>query len=310
MKVRETQVFLTGERHPVLAFTDLHFSRNFGEGRLEKILEIFCEVIRRENVEHVYFLGDLIDSLTVMDDGVLRQELYGFLGKLGEILPVVMVLGNHDASRYEGRRALLDVEGMERLRRELQEISGVIVLGGENEIFDDGKVRILGVDLPAECYHFTNFWSERSAMEKFREKMAESLPRLRAESVREKYILMHSSRFLREVEIPKDVVVLSGHMHDGVVPPMLDKIMKFNERGIIGPGFSQKSGKTVNYEILPWNARLRPRNGRMWMSLRPVNYLPRDRKIGKLNRMFPEISYTETKGGAKEVKTEEEVYQV
>lgn len=309
MKIRETQVFLTGERRPVLAFTDLHFSKNFGTGRLTKILEIFQEAIQREKVEYACFLGDLVDSLVVMDSEDLRQELYEFLRSLSESLPVIMVLGNHDWSRYEGKAALIDEEGARKMRWQLNLIPNVYLLGGEDEVFDDGKVRMVGVDLPAECYHFTNFRSERSAVEKFREKMVESLPKLEVEDVREKYLLMHSSRFLREVKIPKDVVVLSGHMHDGVVPPVLDKVTKFSGRGIIGPGFSRKNGKTVNYEILPWNARLRPRNGRMWMSLRPVNYLPRDRKIGRLNRMFPEISYTVIKGGAEKVRIAEKAYK-
>lgn len=310
VKVCETQVFLTGERRPVLAFTDLHFSKDFGEQRLEKILEIFREVIRREKIEYVCFLGDLIDSLVVLEGAGLWQKLYEFLRNLGESLPVIMVLGNHDTSRYEGRKALLDRKGMEGLRSELEKILGVTVLGGEKEIFDDGKVRMLGIDLPNEDYHYANFRSEKTAEEAFREKMGESLPKLETEGVREKYILIHSSRFLREVKIPEDVVVLSGHMHDGVLPPALEKLMETSGRGLVGPGFSKKNGRTIHYEAFPWNARLRPRAGRLWLTLRPVNYLPRDRKIGMLNRIFPEISYTVIKGGAEEVKTEEKIYQV
>lgn len=44
------------------------------------------------------------------------------------------------------------------------------------------------------------------------------------------------------------------------------------------------------------------------MSLRPVNYLPRDRKIGRLNRMFPEVSYAVICGGSTEgVRVEEKI---
>lgn len=308
-KVRETKVFLPGERRSVLAFTDLHFSKDFGPGRLAKILEIFRGVIQREKIEYVCFLGDLVDSLTVMDDAGLQQELCGFLEELGGILPVVMVFGNHDWSRYEGKAALIDKEGFRKMRRRLNLIPNVYLLGGDDEVFDDGKVRMVGVDLPAECYHFTNYRSEKSAGEAFRGKMAESLPKLETEGVREKYLLMHSSRFLREVEIPEDVVVLSGHMHDGVMPPVLDRVMGFSGRGLIGPGFSKGGGQQSHYEILPWNARLRPRVGRMWMSLRPVNYLPRDRKVGRLNRMFPEASYTVVRGGADKLRIVEGVYK-
>ena len=185
MKVCETRVFLTGERRPVLAFTDLHFSKDFGEKRLEKILEIFREVIQQEKIEYVCFLGVLVDSLVVLEDADLWQKLYTFLRSLGENLPVIMVLGNHDASRYEGRKALLDGRGMEDLRSELEKIPGMTVLGGEKEIFDDGKVRMLGIDLPNEDYHYANFRSEKTAAEAFREKMRESLPKLVTEGVRE-----------------------------------------------------------------------------------------------------------------------------
>lgn len=308
-EIRETKVFLPGARRPVLAFTDLHFSKDFGEGRLMKILEVFRAAIQREKIEYICFLGDLVDSLTVMDDERLGRELGEFLAEMGEMLPVIMVFGNHDWSRYEGKAALLDKEGFRKMRRRLNLIPNVYLLGDEDGVFDDGKVRMVGVDLPEECYHFTNFRSKKSASEAFREKMAESLPKLETEGERERYLLMHSSRFLREVEIPEDVVVLSGHMHDGVVPPVLDKITKFSGRGVIGPGFSKGGGKQSNYEILPWNARLRPRAGRIWMSLRPVNYLPRDRKIGKLNRMFPDISYTVIRGGAEKVKIKEELLE-
>lgn len=304
-EVRETKVFLPGARRPVLAFTDLHFSKEFGEGRLARVLEVLCEAIRREKVEYVCFLGDLVDSLAVMEDASLRQELCEFLQELGEKLPVVMVFGNHDYSRYEDRDALIDRGGFEKMKRRLNLIPNVYLLGDDDEVFDDGKVRMVGVDLPAECYHFTNFQSEKSAAEAFREKMAESLPKLEVRGEREKYLLMHSSRFLREVEIPEDVVVLSGHMHDGAVPMVLDKVTKFSGRGLVGPGFSKKNGKTMSYEILPWNARLRPQAGRIWMSLRPVNYLPRDRKIGKLNRLFPDISYTVIKGGVEKIEIKE-----
>lgn len=303
--VRETEVLLPGERRAVLAFTDLHFSKDFGEGRLTKILEILREAIRRENVEYVCCLGDLVDSLAVMRHEELWQELCRFLQALGKILPVVLVFGNHDCAKYEGRAALLDEEGFREMKQRLNLIPNLYLLGEGDEVFDDGKVRMVGVDLPKECYHFTNFRSEKSAAEAFREKMAESLPKLETESKRERYLLMHSSRFLREVEIPKDVVALSGHMHDGVVPPVLDKATKFSGRGVIGPGFSKGGGRQLRYELLPWNARLKPRTGRIWLSLRPVNYLPRDRKIGKLNRIFPDASYMVIKGGVGKVKVEE-----
>lgn len=303
--VRETKWFLPGVKSRILAFSDLHFSKYFGVERLGRVLNIFGEVIEREKIEYICFLGDLVDSLAVLDDDDLRQKLCEFLKKLGESLPVIIVLGNHDYSRYEGKKALLDEIGAETLRKRLRKIPGVYVLGEEEEIFDDGRVRMMGVDLPEECYHFANFRSEQSAEAAFREKMIESLPKLEADGVRERYLLLHSSRFLREINVPKDVIVLSGHMHDGATPPFLDKVLKFSGRGLIGPGYIKKNGKRSHYEVLPWNARLRPRRGRIWLSLRPVTYLPRNQKIGKWNRLFPDVSYTIIRGGTNKIRVTE-----
>lgn len=299
-KFAETKLILPpaedGRRSGILAFTDLHFNRLTSQAKLDKMLELFAEVVKRENLHYIFFAGDLLENLNVLDDTNLRQKLCEFLKNLGEILPMIMVLGNHDQSTYRGKAAFLDLDKYNQLRQALRKVPNLYLLGDDEPIFDDGKIRVLGVDLPPEAYHFANYSSNQAAEVAFQEKMLRLFPQLKAVPEREYYILLHSVRFLRSVEIDPDVVVLSGHMHSGLVPPGLDKVLKFNTRGLVGPGFQKKPGRKPHYEWFPWNARLRPKAGRMWITLTPVRYLPEDRLVSKVARFYPEISYTVIKG--------------
>lgn len=299
MVIQETKLTLPlmavkGEpRRRILAFTDLHFGRFLTAEKLQWILATFREAAERERVDYICFLGDLVDALDEVDDPAARKRLLDFLRELATLRPLIMVTGNHDWSRYEGHKALLCWEDFAGWAKELRAVPNLYLL--EDAVFDDGHVRMLGVDLPAECYHFANATSRRPAAEAFREKMVPLLPQLETlDGVpRERYLLLHSSRFLREITLPEDVVVLSGHMHNGLVPPKMNKVLRHVERGLIGPGFNKTAHWRPHYELFPWNACLRPKPGRPWVSLEPCRYLPADRLVGKLGGgLFPEISYT------------------
>lgn len=287
----------------VLAFADLQYNYRFPVQKLDLMLTTFRNIIQREHIEYIFILGDLIDSLNILNHPRAYARLLDFLRSLAQSTPLILVLGNHD-SYFFGTNQSLQITPPELFRKylhDLEQIPDLHLL--VNSIFDDGKIRVLGLELPSECYYFPkgSLHTHLKASQKiFDAHLQKFLPELTDVPNRDYFLLLHSPAFLRyksPVSIPPDVIVLAGHVHHGLVPPLLDEITKFTNRGLIGPGLTNLSNHRTKYQIFPRNARLRPRPNYPWLSLRPITYLS-PQALHFLNTFYPQISYAILKPSA------------
>lgn len=298
MLIHETIIKSSDIQKRILAVADLQFDQNFALGKLEVMLSYFRQIIDRESIDYVFILGDVINSLNVLQLPETYHRLLDFLSQLATHAPIVMVLGNHDTYFYNAQHQLQVAPAplFPQYLQDLQQIPNLHLLHTSHldsaHIFDDGAIRVLGLDLPGPCYLEDN--PERNfhcdGQTTFNNLIQQYLPELTQVPDRNYYLLIHSPAYLKADLIPTNVMVLAGHNHHGLVPPVLDELTKFSDRGLVGPGLTRNRQHNTKYELFPRYARLRPTKKRPWLTLRPITYFS-DRLLKPLNFFYPQISY-------------------
>ncbi len=287
---------IPGRQRKILAFSDLHFCKKVAKRRIGVILTTLKRVCQEEKIDYIFFLGDLLNSLEVLNDALLRTQLKMFLTELAELAPVIIVTGNHDLSYYSAgaNRGMMCPWQWYRWVQTLVRNKRIHVLdaalGPDAEIFDDGVVRILGMSLPEVCYPTTVAEGEDS-VKAFRGYAHEVLPKLTSVKDREYYLLLHSPSFLPKIELDSQIAVLAGHMHNGLVPPILDEIVRPSDRGLVGPGYYDRNGRKKSYVPFAHGARYRPTEQRPWLTLNSCVHLPPESWLWGLDGVFPAVSY-------------------
>lgn len=298
MLTHETIVEAPNLKKRILAFSDVQYDQNFSKRKLRTMLAYFCRIIAQENIDYVFILGDLVNSLNVLTMPTVYQNLLDFLRTLAQSAPVIMILGNHDSYFYDQQNQLhiAPAQLYRQYLQDLDQIPNFHLLRTDQpnspHIFDDGAIRVLGLSLPDPCYLETNSVRnfDQNGQTAFADIVKQYLPELTKVPNRDYYLLTHSPAYLRPGLIPDNVMVLAGHVHHGLVPPLLDELTKFSDRGIISPGLTRSSKYTTKYELFPRRARLRPKTSQPWLTLRPITYLA-DRFLRPLNIFYPSISF-------------------
>lgn len=305
---------LPGRQRRILAFSDLHFCARTAQ-RSRVTFAILKQVCQREKINYVFFLGDLINSLDVLDDARLATELKTLLNDLTEATSVVMVTGNHDMSYYTAgaTRGAMCPEKWYQWVRMLAQNERIHVLdaalGDSNAVLDDGVMRVLGLSLPEVCYP-TVVDEGRSSVEAFREYAERVLPELTKVPGREYYLLLHNPQFLTRVKLDAQVAVLAGHMHNGLVPPVLDELTRFTSRGIVAPGHYVRKGHKMSYIPFGVGARYRPRANRPWLTLNSCTHMPPESCLWNLDGIFPALSYALVLGDGLQPKFSSKYLQI
>lgn len=293
-----TTIKFPGHKRNILAFSDLQYDSSFKVSRLRELLESLEAEIIKSQIDYVFFLGDLVNSLNILEDTISYTKLLEFLRQLAMAAPLIIVLGNHDQYYYTKNRFHARPDLYHQFCADLKQIPQVHLLGTDPEIdypiFDDGAIRVLGLNLPQTCYykHGSTEASRQRGQAEFNKLINRYLPQLESTKFRDYYLLVHSPRYLGKcLDNHGNVMVLAGHMHHGVVPPILDELTKFTHRGIIGPGLNRTSPHNTQFELFPPYARLRPTVNRPWHTVRPSTYFGTG--LFKIfNHLYPKISYT------------------
>lgn len=287
---------LPGRRRRILAFSDLHFCDRVAGRRAQMILATLKRVCREEKIDYIFFAGDLINSLDVLTDTTLRWKLKAFLNELAEVAPVVMVTGNHDMSYYTAgaTKGQMYPEQWYRWAQTLMRNERIHVLdtrfGSNHAILDDGVMRVLGLSLPEVCYP-TVVSEGRNSVEEFQKYVASVLSELTKVKDREYYLLLHNPQFLSEIELDQKIAVVAGHMHNGLVPPVMDELTHFTSRGLVAPGYYNRKGHKMSYVPFGIGARYRPQEVRPWLSLNSCAHMPPESWLWGLDWVFPALSY-------------------
>ena len=225
--------------------SDVHFTPKISADMLNAVIE----QAKSQNPNYILISGDIINSLDCVNPGNNLKRFIAWLDRLGQIAPTIISLGNHDFYRKNptGKGHKWFAETPSALVNAINDIDNVQVL--DNSVYEDKNVYIFGLTQTPEYYQFDKDddhsatilhpgHEDKSIMlydlHQLDHKLIQKLPKHKA-----KIALIHSPIFLDDQEIQSYLYefdfFISGHMHNGVVPPILSDFWR-NDRGILAPG--------------------------------------------------------------------------
>ena len=210
---------LNGKR--ILLISDIHYYNNKDNKKLDKLLK----VINNYNADYICIPGDIIDNNDIKD----KTYIINWLKELSKNSIVLLSLGNHDIrlKTKNGYRGYIDTEYINKLNN----IDNLYLLNNNCKEFKD--IYFYGYSQSFEYYHKNKYESSNimnNELDKYN--VYKDLPN------KFNVLLMHSPICLNDKNIKNKLncydLILCGHMHNGVVPIIIDDIFKGN-RGIIAP---------------------------------------------------------------------------
>jgi len=203
----------------LLVFSDIHFSGNKDIKKLEKVLE----KIKTYSIDYICIPGDTVDDANINCDYLIK-----WFSKLALVAPVIISLGNHDIRvKYKECKSYYDNIFWDRVEK----LDNVYLLNNNCKSFKD--VYFYGFTQSFNYYY--EYMNENKEIMKSEMKEYGVCVRIPNKL---SVLLMHSPICIGDKKINKELskydIVLSGHMHNGVVPPIFDELFN-NNRGIIAP---------------------------------------------------------------------------
>lgn len=199
---------------------DIHYN----ETTSAKKLEYIKYAIEDAHPDYIFITGDLLDRPKITKNKEKIKLLVSWLNSLGNIAKVFISLGNHDIILEEDYKFF----------NKLNDINNIYVLNDQS--YEDENVFISGFTLPTNYYYnIEKHEDENALLETLQNNfnLVTNLPKKKY-----KVALIHSPILLSEKKVIEKLkeydLILSGHMHNGLIPRILDKIIK-NNYGLISP---------------------------------------------------------------------------
>ena len=199
---------------------DIHYN----ETTSTKKLEYIKYAIEDAHPDYIFITGHLLDRPKITKNKEKIKLLVSWLNSLGNIAKVFISLGNHDIILEEDYKFF----------NKLNDINNIYVLN--NQSYEDENVFISGFTLPTNYYYnIEKHEDENALLETLQNNfnLVTNLPKKKY-----KVALIHSPILLSEKKVVEKLkeydLILSGHMHNGLIPRILDKIIK-NNYGLISP---------------------------------------------------------------------------
>lgn len=201
----------------IALFSDIHFSQKYPKKIFNKILEN----IQKNKPKYICIPGDIIDDVTVLENKVLVDKLYEFLINLSNIAPVILSYGNHDESLIKHRKG--EYYNTTEFFNKLSELNNVYFLDNKSIILN--KINFIG-------YHPEYNYYETKEQEPL--KNIDIIEKLVSKE-HCNILLCHSPINILKYKLNVKYI-LSGHMHNGLVPPIFENIGK--NKGLVGPHYT------------------------------------------------------------------------
>lgn len=218
----------------VALISDIHFNPFYNH----YILNSISNKIRQMDVDYIFIVGDIIDWIGFVDNKEKMYILYNWLSNLGNInskkIPVIISLGNHDLGRnslpINFRNKIVKKELFNRYINELKK-TGIHLL--DNSCYEDNFICVTGFTQPKDSFNSKNSLEiEKNYFNKINKNL------LNNSCEKLKVALIHNpinitNEFIKD-KLKNFDLVFSGHMHNGMMLEVMDKIFKGNY-GIISP---------------------------------------------------------------------------
>lgn len=235
------------KEHTIFAISDVHFSDNSNEP-----LNRIAETIEQTKPQIITISGDLVDSLESVDAPNDLNRLTAWMTRIAKVAPVCLCLGNHDFYRkpadfksgLSSKHSYI-AERNDKFFKAIGDIENVHYL--DDSSFENDEFYVFSLTLPPSYYKFdyttetrgTIFSPGKEDVNVLLEKLDDltefttDLPKKKT-----KIMLVHSPVHLLDDAVKPKLAefdfVFAGHMHNGVVPPLLNEIWR-GHRGILTP---------------------------------------------------------------------------
>ena len=218
----------------ILILSDLHFSYKVKDKKLSLIIS----EVERVQADYILFVGDLVDSLDMISDENEMNRFIQFFHKLSSVSKLIISLGNHDCykkrivnGKFCGWNEFFDEIFINRLKN----IPNTHVL--INDSYEDDNIYVLGIYNKAIYYHQNDRHESKCELinnfNSINKSLLFDLPKNKIN-----IMMIHSPVYMLDGSISKYTqcfdYIISGHMHNGCVPPILNELWK-STRGIISP---------------------------------------------------------------------------
>lgn len=213
----------------IILMSDIHISNIFNTKKLDKILK----EIEKLKPNYVCIPGDLIDGTNVLNNKDNKLITINFLKRLGILSKVIISLGNHDVLKLiKQKNKKWEDERNQSFLNEIKKIKNIYLL--DDSIYTEKNISFIGVTLSYKYYKESDE-DEKLFINELNSKI------LKLDTNKYNVLLCHSpvnilkKETLEKVNLLKNIdLILSGHMHNGMVHPIMEKIWKGNN-GIITP---------------------------------------------------------------------------
>lgn len=208
----------------ICLISDIHYSHNYD-------LKIFDEIIiniDKNKPDYICITGDIVDDVSVLD-GIKKENLTKFIKNLSLLAPVILSKGNHDETLFIKHKPFYKPN--EDYFLSLNTIENVYYLN--NKTLIRGPLAFTGISLDFDWYYNKKHEEPKS----FSKQLDEKIKKIDIQKYN--ILLCHTpscilrEEVLRESNmISKFDLVLSGHIHNGLVFNFLDNNQS---RGFVGP---------------------------------------------------------------------------
>ena len=214
-----------------LVVSDIHKTKDLDKDNLS----LFNKQLKRikHQIDYILIVGDIIndteDLLDIDFQNRFRKEMIEFLKDYRTIIS----LGNHDESTKIDKNKDKYRQGDSTILKEILDSMDNVYLLDNNTTYEDD---ISFASFNPNLDYYIKYYGEKSEFlrqfsasytDKFSEKMFNVLLCHDPESI------IKLSKLEGKCIQPNTDIVVSGHMHNGFLPPMLNFIIK--NRGIISP---------------------------------------------------------------------------
>ena len=202
----------------IVVLSDIHYYDKKNIKKLSKVLKK-VEFIKPD---YICIPGDLIDEAKIYDKDLLIE----WLTNLGKICKVIISVGNHELFITKKHIPTFNTGLIEQIKK----IENIFYL--DNEIKRIDNINFIGLTLPIDFYYKYN--EDNDYFIKYFNKKFSKIDN------RYNILLCHSpisianKNVLDKLKIGNKInLVLSGHMHGGITPNILKKVLK--GKGFISP---------------------------------------------------------------------------
>ncbi len=206
--------------------SDLHYYIGMNS---EMLFDIYYE-FEQTKPDIICFTGDLLEDAKLSQNSKVKSTLHGWIYALSSVAPIFIIRGNHDSLTKTKNGWLY--YNTDEFFEYFKNFKNVHVLN--NETITLNNVAVSGLDTGM---HSEEYYTEQiEALESFKKLLKPSLTEITRELAPDalNLLMVHSPRnILSEIDSIYNII-LSGHMHNGILPNFLDKMIKGN-RGLLAP---------------------------------------------------------------------------